>query len=186
MLSIRAASVRLPPLRSKARRISISSSRANAVDPVRVEAIANGLRLADEAEIRSVNDGAARQDGGALHRILQFADIARPVVPEQARRRIGGELLAAASAEEMLSQRDDVGDAFAQWRQMYRHDVQPVEQILAKLPLANPLRQILVGGGDHPDIDSSRLAADRSHDALLQRPQDFCLHREIHVADLVK
>ena len=43
-----------------------------------------------------------------------------------------------------------------------------------------------MGRRDHANIDGDRLAADRRDHALLQGPQDFRLHGERHVADLVE
>src|ERR1700677_3415771 len=43
-----------------------------------------------------------------------------------------------------------------------------------------------MGGRDDTNIDLLRLATDRRHYALLESPQDFGLHRHIHVTDLVE
>src|SRR5215469_11076214 len=120
MLSVRAASARLPPLRSKARRISISSSLANAVG----RSSSGQSRLSHVVCASPIKPRSATlmtapriRTESALHRILELANISGPVVPEQAGRRIGGELFAAAAAEEMLGQRNNVGDALAERRQ---------------------------------------------------------------------
>src|SRR6267154_5957083 len=86
----------------------------------------------------------------------------------------------------MLGERRYVGGAFAQRLQFDWHHVETVEQILPETALLHPLLQIAMGGRDDPDIDLLRLAADWRHHALLEGAQDFGLHRQIHVANLVE
>src|SRR5215472_1451317 len=105
---------------------------------------------------------------------------------DQTGSRIGGEVLAARPAEKMLRQWNDVGDALAQRRQADRYDVQSIEQIFPEAPFADALFQIAMRCRDDADINWNRLAADRRHDALLQRAQDLRLHCEVHVPDLIE
>ena len=86
----------------------------------------------------------------------------------------------------MLGKRHDVSRSLAQRRQMDRHHVEPIEQILAELPLADRGGEVAMGRGEEPRVDPNRPAADRSDAALLDRSQDLRLHRRIHVADLVE
>ena len=67
------------------------------------------------------------------------------------------------------------------------HDVEPVVQVLAELPLVDASCQVAVGGGDdaHVDLDVS-LPPTRSNSPLLQHAQQLRLHRRRHVADLVE
>src|SRR6202140_1298160 len=86
----------------------------------------------------------------------------------------------------MFGERQDVGGPLAPRLQFDRHQVETVEKILPEAALLHPLLQVAMGGRDDPNIDLLRFAADRRHHALLQCPQDFGLHRQIHVADLVE
>ena len=89
--------------------------------------------------------------------------------------------------EEMAHEIGDVLEPLAQGRQPQRHDVQPVEQILAEQALIDLLLQVAVGGGDDPDIGPDRgAAADRRVLALLQHAQQPRLRFHRHVADLVE
>ncbi len=95
---------------------------------------------------------------------------------------LGGEARAKAPRE--------IGNilaARAQRRNADREHVEPVKQILAKLPALHLLDQILIGGRDQPDIDAHRpLRADRVDLALLQRAQQLDLQIERQFADFVE
>ena len=69
---------------------------------------------------------------------------------------------------------------------MYWHDVQPIEQIFPEGAITNALRQIAVRGCDYPNIDAQGLAAERGYHPSLQRAEDFGLHGQGHIADLVE
>ena len=106
---------------------------------------------------------------------------------EEAGGGIGGKLTRdGRRREKVLGERDDVGEAVTERRQRDRDDADPVVEVLAEASVADGGRQVAVGGGDDPDVDRDGAAADRGHDALLQRAQQLGLHGEIHVADLVE
>ena len=66
-------------------------------------------------------------------------------------------------------------------------DVEPVEQVAAKLPVRDGLLQIHVGRGNHAHVDRHAGARTEPHDlALLQHAQQLDLHRQRQVADLVE
>ena len=67
------------------------------------------------------------------------------------------------------------------------NDVQPVEEILAKLALDDEFFQILVRGGDDAHVDLHRVArTDALEGHFLQDAQQLGLHVEADVADLVQ
>ncbi len=77
--------------------------------------------------------------------------------------------------------------ALAQRRNIQRHHIQPVIEILAKCPLLQRRAQIHVGGGDHPHVDvPDFIAAQPLELALLQNAQQLHLNGGRHVADLVQ
>ena len=85
---------------------------------------------------------------------------------------------------------DELGDVFlalAQGRQLDGHDRQSIVEILAKLPVANELPEVLVGRRQdaHVDLDED-VAADRLDLALLNHAQQLVLHLGRDVADLVE
>ena len=63
--------------------------------------------------------------------------------------------------QEVPGQRRDVLGALAQRRQADRHDVQPVEQVLAEQALADQLPQVAMGGGDDADVGADRVCGRR-------------------------
>ena len=75
----------------------------------------------------------------------------------------------------------------AQGRDGQWQHVQPIEQILTKMPAFDAVEQFAVGCGHDADVDLHRLApADRLHDAFLQRAQKLCLRCQGQFADLVE
>ena len=86
--------------------------------------------------------------------------------------------LARAPREERLGQQPHVLAALAQRRQLDRHHVDPVEEILAEAPGGHLAREVAVGGRHEARVDGDRLAPAHPLDAaLLQRPQQLRLHR---------
>ena len=84
--------------------------------------------LFKEAKIGGIDDLTTHQDGRPLHRVLQLADIARPRMADQASGGAGGKALpTTGTRQKMLGQRQDVGYALAQGRQVDRHDIQPIK-----------------------------------------------------------
>ena len=66
-------------------------------------------------------------------------------------------------------------------------DLQPVEQILAKVAALDRLPQVAVGRRDHPDVRLQHAgAAEALELALLQHAQELGLRRQAHLADLVE
>ena len=135
---------------------------------------------------------AAAQDGGALDRILQLPDVAGPRIAQHAFQRGRREPQRAAqlrrrAREEVLGQRRNVLAAIAQRRQGHLDHVETVEEILAEAPLADPRREIAVGGGEHAHVDGGGLRrAEPSHLTALERPQQLLLQRGRHLRDLVQ
>ena len=113
---------------------------------------------------------------GLLHRVLQLADIARPGERLQGRHRFGAdveEVLAKLGVEaggHGARQGGDILHPFAQRRQVERHHVEPVVQVLAKLALAHGFFQVPVAGHDDPGLAPLRLVA--SHRFELPRLDD--------------
>ena len=101
-------------------------------------------------------------------------------------RRGGGVLLFGDLLQEILRQQRNVVRPLPQGRQMNRHDVQPIEEILAKRVLLNHSRNIAAGRGDHAHVDLViLLPAHRCHRERLQHAQKFCLKSQLEVPDFV-
>ena len=78
--------------------------------------------------------------------------------------------------QEMVGQRNDVGFPGAQGRDGDLQLIDAVKKVGAEAVLLDLIFQVLVGGGQHPDIDLDRvLAFQRGHLAVFQDPQQLGL-----------
>src|SRR3546814_8705859 len=90
-------------------------------------------------------------------------------------------------AKEVRYQRRQVLAAFGKRWKPQRKDVEAVEQVFAEPAVYDRLFQILVRGGNDPDVDGLRLvAADALDLAFLQHTKQFYLHVGRHIADFVE
>ena len=91
------------------------------------------------------------------------------------------------TSQEIAGEQHSVADPFAQRRNLHADLVNPIEEILAKPAFVDQLRQVLVRGADHPDIDLDRPAPANPLDNLvLQETQQLDLHWLRHVANFVE
>ncbi|NJO56198.1 MAG: ParB/RepB/Spo0J family partition protein [Rhodospirillales bacterium] len=87
----------------------------------------------------------------------------------------------------MLGQRRDIVAALPQCGDEHRHDVDPVVEVGAEIPLGDGIFQIAVGGADDADVDlDCSGAADAFELAFLQHPQQLRLEGRRDFADLVE
>ena len=87
----------------------------------------------------------------------------------------------------MLSQRNDVIFSLPERRNMDRHDIQPVIQVLPKAFLLHHLFQVAVSSGDHSDVHLyGFVAAHADERAVLQHMEQFGLHIQRQLADLIQ
>ncbi len=86
----------------------------------------------------------------------------------------------------MLEQEQQVLATLAQRRDAQGGDIQAVIEVSAEAALVGGLAQILLGRGDHPDVQRDRLVATESlDDPLLQHAQQLYLDIQAHALDLV-
>src|SRR5712672_2069040 len=92
-----------------------------------------------------------------------------------------------SGAKEMPDQQRDVGASFPERWNVNGKDIEPIEQVAAKLPGGDGLSQVAVGRRDHPHVDPDRLvAADALEFPFLQYAQQGHLRLLRQVADLVE
>jgi hypothetical protein len=151
------------------------------------------LQARDLREIFRLQQIAFAEDHGAEDRVLELADVARPIEIHQHLHRRGDapRTLRPSSALKRATKRcTNVGQVFLALAQRRRFDGEYVEAIIevfAEGVVGDELRQILVGRADDADIDLRRaLAADRIDFAFLQHAQQFHLHVERQFADFVE
>ena len=121
---------------------------------------------------------AAQKQRGALHDVLQLADIAGPGVTlehihhGQGKAHVLPPVGRGEFCNKMTGQGQDILGAQAQRRQRNGKDIQAVEQITAEAPLLHHPFQVAVGGGDEAHVHMSGFhAAQAFKAAFLQNAQ---------------
>jgi len=54
--------------------------------------------------------------------------------------------------EEGFGKHGDIGGPLPEWRDGYRYNIDPVEEVLPVVPLIHQLAKVLVGRRDNPDV----------------------------------
>ena len=130
---------------------------------------------------------------GALKNVFQLTHVAREgIVPEQFHGlvRQARWLHAESGGEpgtELPGQEGDILDALPQARHRQLNDIEPIVQVLPEMPARHEFVQVLVGRAQdaHIHLDFS-LDADRADGFFLNRAQQFHLHGQRQVTDLVE
>src|SRR2546428_121787 len=122
---------------------------------------------------------------------LDRAPVAGPVVADEAVERPGGDAtlaeLARVLGQEVLDEERDVAPPIAERRELDRHDVQAIVEVLAEAPLLHERLEISVGRREHAHVDADRVGPAHALDrALLEHAQELRLELDRHVADLVE
>src|SRR4029434_7503212 len=116
-----------------------------------------------QPQIACADDISLGHQHGTFDGVIQFAHISWPRVTRELRCGCfvkSGEVLAVALrmlAEEMAGQERNIGAPIAQWRQPDLDGIEPVEKVLTKVPCADLLIQVRVGGGEDEHIDLARV-----------------------------
>src|SRR3990172_638900 len=146
-----------------------------------------------DAEVRGGDLLAFRKRHGSPDGVLQLPDVSRPRIPLQNLHRIrreppaGDSHLRAGAGEEILRQRKNVLPPRPQGREMDGDAVDPVVEVLPEPPSLGLFPQVAVRGADEADIRGERLhPAHPLERAILQDPEEFSLHGEGDVPDLVQ
>ena len=133
-----------------------------------------------------------REDRRALDHVLQFADVAGPVVARKPARiafrqsQLGFQRLALA-VEKVLRQQRNVLAPLAQRHRLHRKHVEAEIEVFAKPAALHFLLEVAVGGGDQAHVDGAgALFADAFEIALLQHAQQLALQFQRNFADLVE
>ena len=128
-----------------------------------------------------------------LDDVLQFADVAGPVVRQQQRHGLRTDAAHRSSLSQVVPLHEALGQsrnvflAPAQRRQLQPDDVDAVKEVLTELALLDQRRQVAVGRGEDARTGLERLgAAQRLVGALLQDAQQLDLQGGRKVANLVE
>src|SRR5918996_2446030 len=160
---------------------------------VRESLAVDGLAAVAEGEVLGGDRLPARQDYGALDRVLELAHVPGPVVLHEEFQGVLGDggrdgaRLVSVLHQEVLDKRRDVLLALAERGHVDVDHVQPVVEVLAELPVVNPLGEVAVRRRDHADVDLDRhVRSDPLELALLENAQQLGLRAERHLANLVE
>jgi hypothetical protein len=133
------------------------------------------------------------QDQGTLNQILQFTDVAGPVVRAEVQHcflRNMVDLPAHPPAKKLDKVRYEgryILAALSQWRQLDRKDIQAKVEVTAKFAISHHPRQIAMGRSYKPHIYLVSPAASQAFEFLfLQYAEKFWLQRRRNIADFVK
>src|SRR6267142_124072 len=141
-------------------------------------------------QIVYINGVMIAERDGAGDAVFQFADVAGPIVMQQALHRGGSNLEIGASGiavEKMMNEHGNVGATVAQRGKMNGHDVQEEMKIFAESAVAISGFQVAIGGGDNAYVDRDvRIAAYWPNFLFLQDAQELGLHFEGQLADFIK
>ena len=128
-----------------------------------------------------------------LDRLPQLADIPRPVVLAQDRFRFRAPrtrfdpVAVQCFALEEVHEDANILPAFTQRGDEDRWRGDSIIEILTKPTLANAPPEVLMGRGDDPGVDDSRLAGTHRPNLLaLQKAKEFDLQRRVEVTDFVE
>src|SRR5947209_136952 len=141
---------------------------------------------------RSQFHTALRQNDRSLYEILQFPDIARPIISHESRHHISRNtpnrfsLAAFGCTEEVIYKQRNIICSFAQRREIDRKYIQSIVQIDAKPSFTYHLLKILVCRRHYAHIDLSCLRTPKPLELLLlNRSQELGLKFERQFANFV-
>ena len=130
------------------------------------------------------DEPALTQDCRTLECIVQFANVARPLVAHQHLQRVWRQASRRASRrsaevlQECVGQREDVATALAQRRNVDIEHTEPVKQVLSKASFRDGPLEIAVARGNHADVGLDEpCAAEALKFPFLQDPKQLRLGR---------
>ncbi len=133
------------------------------------------------------------QHHGALHQVLEFADVSGPRVVLEKRHHRGRYLresavvFAVVTRPEVLDEERNGTHPFAQGRDLQRDHVEPIEEVLPKAPFLDRDFEVPIGRGHHSRVHPHVAApAERRKLPVLEHLQQLRLERWGHLADLVQ
>src|SRR5215467_8085967 len=112
-----------------------------------------------EGHVDRAQDGFVLENHGALDGVLEFANVAWPIVCEQKTAGLGADAanrfleLAVIPVDEEVDEGKNVLSALAQRRDENGDDGEAVIEVLAEVAFADGFFEIAIGCGDHADID---------------------------------
>src|ERR1017187_3955015 len=153
----------------------------------------NRSRLAHKLVHRYFERASLGQDDGPLEYILQFADVARPVIVRECIQNRGRNQIDVAThalrmfLDKVAREQRYVFTALSQWWNLQGENMQPVVEIGAEFAFLHHCFKVTVGGGDQAGVSPDRaIAAHTLEFLVLNRAEQLRLELKRHFADLVE
>src|SRR5688500_15900219 len=138
-----------------------------------------------------------RKDGELLDHVLQLSHVAAPWarakevdggLGESWRRLARLAVAIPEVSQEVIGEEWNVLEPLSERRQLDRHDAQSVEQVFSQRSLGHAVLRLAVRRRDEAHVDDRvlLLAADASHDTVLQHTEELRLERERHLGELIE
>ena len=143
-------------------------------------------------QLAHANHPMGMHDRHTFHQVGQLPHVTRPIMLTQRHDGRGTEpdratLLGLEAGNQLVQQQRQVFDTLAHGGHIDGEHVKAVIEVLTEGTLFDHLLQILVRRCNHPHVGALHLvAAHTLEGTLLQHPQQLYLHRQRHVAYLVK
>src|ERR1700728_296391 len=138
-------------------------------------------------------DAIFGQNQGSLDQILQFPNVAGPVVRAEVQHRFLRDMVdlpaypLAQNLDKMRHKGRNVFTALSQWRQLHRKYIQAKVEVTAKIAVSHHLRQVSMGCSNKSNIHLVSLTATKAFEfLLLQYAQQFRLQLGWNIADLIQ
>jgi hypothetical protein len=152
------------------------------------------VRLADPpGEVLHLDVCSTGEGGTTFHRVLEFTDVARPAVVQEAVGDIGREVLDAplhaevGRREQESGEGENVHESVAQGWHVKFDNLETVVEVLSERSVEDILSEVSVGGGDDSYIHASgAVLANPSDLALLEDPEELDLHAVRDFPDFVQ
>ena len=151
------------------------------------------LFLANVGDIVKAQCFFAGQGDGAVHDVTQFPYIARPGMILKEFHGFGFNFmegmpgLSPEHVEEVFDEFGDVLAVFAEGGQYDFHGIDAVKEVFPKFSGFNGGAEVMVGGGEEPDVNSDfPFAAEPSERLVFDDTQDAGLVFEAEVADFIE
>ena len=112
-----------------------------------------------DQQVGQVHHFLTADDHESLDHVLDLPDVAGPFIALQRSQGLFGHfrrrdpLIGGEPGKEVIDQGRDIVTPLGQARDRHRHDVEPVEQVLAKAPLGDLLLKVSRGRRNYPHID---------------------------------
>lgn len=147
----------------------------------------------DVWEVGGVEPGGHGQDDGAFDDVLEFANVAGPVVGVEGLEELGGDVfdlavvLRGIFGDEVAGEQEDVVATMSKRGGFDVDDIESIEEVFSEAALLDFFDEVFVGGSDDPHVEfEGFVGADAFDDVGLKEAKEFDLDGWGDVPDFVE